>query len=83
MPKTTNAVEMLNRDFLDIRTRLLDLAAALDRIDRRPAAPEAKADPRYGQILASLRLLAEGDPDRAQLVQLTFSDPYQPAWSRP
>jgi hypothetical protein len=34
MPIPLDATEVLNREFLEIRAKLLEIAAALDRLDR-------------------------------------------------
>lgn len=80
MPKTRTAVEMLDRNFLEIRHRLLDIAAGLDRIDRANAAAKARSDPRYLQLEHALRLLIDGKPDRAERIQMAFSLPYDEHW---
>jgi len=71
--------QVLDREFLGIRSRLLDLAAALDRVDRAsrtpPAADPRIPDPRIDQIRRSLGVLAGGDPRRAEQVQQIFSLP--------
>jgi hypothetical protein len=72
LPVST-AAEVLDRDFLSMRCRLIELAAALDRIDR--AAAPAASDPRLGQIRRSLEILAGPSPDRAERVQMEFSLP--------
>ncbi len=74
------ATDALNRDFLDIRCRLLDLAAALDRVQR--AGPEAEHDPRMDQIRQSLEILASAEGARAQRVQMAFSLPYDENWQK-
>jgi hypothetical protein len=73
MPTAPSATRVLDREFLHIRCRLIDLAAALDRIDR--AEGSAAGDPRLAQIRRSLEILAGGDPHRAEGVQLAFSLP--------
>lgn len=78
MSTASDAKEALDRDFLTIRSRLLDLAAALDRVDRAP--PGADRDPRAAQIAAALKILAGPGPDRAVRVQMTFSLPYRENW---
>lgn len=80
MAQLTNALEMFNREFLEIRARLLDIAASLDRIDRREGLSAVAADPRYAQIAQAIGILTDGQPDRAERVQMTFSDAYQPGW---
>jgi hypothetical protein len=68
------ASNMLDIEFLGIRCRLVELAAALDRIDR---AKDSAADPRTAQIHRSLEILAGDGPDRAEQVQMVFSLPYE------
>jgi hypothetical protein len=74
MPNPTPA-RLLDREFLAIRCRLIDLAAALDRIDR--AADPIADDPRPAQIRRSLDILATDAPQRAERIQLAFSLPYE------
>lgn len=78
--KTPDAGQVLNREFLEIRCRLIDIGAALDRIDRSPDAGAALDDPRYLQLRKALVLLATDSPDRAQQLQMVFSDDYDPNW---
>jgi hypothetical protein len=81
------AAEVLDREFLAARARLIELAAVLDRVQRAdgPKPPEARADDRVDdrrldQIRQSLQLLAEDAPDRAEKLQLLFSLPYDDDW---
>jgi len=75
-PRTRS--EVLDREFLEIRAGILQVASALDRIDR--ADGSAESDARLRQIRGGLELLlCEGD-DRAERVQLAFSRPYDEAW---
>lgn len=71
------AAEVLAREFLEIRCRILDVAAALDRLQR---APGTAADPRLERILEGLTLAQSAEPNRAEKVQLLFSRPYEEAW---
>lgn len=75
MPIPIPAADVLDREFLGIRCRLIDLAAALDRIDRAEGAPAG--DPRWSQIRRSLEILGGSAPNRAEQVQLAFSLPYE------
>jgi len=75
-----NANEVLQRDFLPLRGKLIEIAAALDRVAR--AEGSVAEDPRIGQIRRSLEVLAattQGS-DRAEQVQRVFSLPYDPQW---
>jgi hypothetical protein len=58
-----------------MRCRLLDLAAALDRIERADDTPDD--DPRRAQIHQGLEILAGDEPHRAEQIQLLFSLPYE------
>ncbi len=80
MPIPLDATEVLNREFPEIRARLLQLAAALDRMDRAAGSPEA--DPRRQKIREALAILLESSSDRAERMQLLFSLPYDPEWRR-
>ena len=80
MPLKQTAPEMLNREFLEIRCRLIDIASAMDRVDRRDGSEQAARDPRYAKIIEALGLIATGGSDRAERVQMLFSDPYQADW---
>jgi two-component sensor histidine kinase len=80
MSRTRSASDVLERDFLDTRSRILDLAAALDRLDRSADRPEIEADPRLERLQTALELLRKPGPGRAEAVQLLFSDPYEDGW---
>jgi len=74
------AAAVLNRNFLETRHELVNLAAALDRIDRGGDAAAVRSDPRMINLLEAARLLTDGLPDRAKRVQMLFSEPYDPNW---
>ena len=54
------------------------MAASLDRLDR--ADGSAGEDPRLESIHRSLAILADGQADRAERIQLLFSRPYDAQW---
>ncbi|NLE37443.1 MAG: hypothetical protein GX621_05395 [Pirellulaceae bacterium] len=76
MSTPLTAAEMLDREFLTFRAKLVDLAAALDRIDRAEGSVEA--DPRCGQLRRGLELLASPGDRRAERMQMVFSLPDEP-----
>jgi hypothetical protein len=78
MPIPLDAPEVLNREFLEIRARLLQIAAALDRLDR--ADGSVADDERLRKIRQSLDILSDPAADRAEKVQLVFSRPYEANW---
>ncbi len=80
MPIPIAAAEVLEREFLGVRMRLIDVAAALDRIDR--AEGWVADDPRLEKIRQALQILSGDRSDRAEKVQLLFSLPYQDDWRK-
>jgi hypothetical protein len=77
------AAQVLDTYFLEARSKLLDLAAILDRIDRGPNATRLRDDPRLARIRQAVELLGGAGPDRAAKMQELFSLPYDPNWQRP
>lgn len=78
MSKPLSASDVLNREFLEVRARLLQVAAALDRLDR--AEGSVDDDPRFKNIHRVLEVLRSASPKRAEQVQLILSRPYSPGW---
>jgi hypothetical protein len=79
-PAQRTKADVLNRDFLEARSKVLDLAAALDRLDRAPRAKSDAPDSRLAQLRQSLEALLEPGPGRAETVQRIFSLEYDPRW---
>lgn len=75
---TLSAAELLDREFLEVRARLLETAAALDRIDRASNGP--LADERLAQIREALVVLQAPVDNRAEQIQHVFSLEYDPHW---
>jgi hypothetical protein len=73
-----DAPETLNREFLPIRAKLLEIAAALDRLER--AEGSVDDDRRMQWIRAAMAVIADGEPARAERLQMVFSLPYQAGW---
>jgi hypothetical protein len=78
MPIPLDAPEVLNREFLEVRAKILEIAAALDRIDRADGA--VCDDPRLARIYRGLDILRSNQPERAEQIQLAFSLPYEAEW---
>ena len=73
--------QILDREFLEIRAKLIEVAASLDRLDR--ADGSVSSDSRMQQLGDALDLLRLSDAqDRAEKLQLIFSLPYDDNWSR-
>lgn len=79
MPNPT-ALDVLNREFLSIRSRLIDLAAAIDRVGR--ADGQVADDPRWRQLQQAIGVIASPDGNRAERLLMTFSLPYIENWRR-
>jgi hypothetical protein len=81
MPRPLPAPQTLNREFLEIRAKILELAASLDRLDRGDG--DVEADPRMKLVRGGLQILTEpADADRAERLQLLFSQPYEDGWRK-
>jgi hypothetical protein len=81
MPTSMTAEQILDREFLEIRSKILEVAAALDRLDR--AEGTVGSDRRMGMIHKALQVLSSepGESiDRAEEIQMIFSRPYNSNW---
>ncbi len=74
------ATAVLEQEFLPIRAKILEIAAALDRLDRAEGSLEA--DKRKAQIRAAIEALLQSEDDRAEQVQLIFSRHYDDDWQK-
>ena len=75
-----NSNQILDREFLEIRAKVLEVAAALDRIDR--ADGDVSDDSRMKLIADAIQVISEkqSDPIRAEKIQLLFSREYDSKW---
>ena len=80
LPVPLDAAEILNREYPEIRAWLLQVAAALDRMERGTGS--VAADPRRQSIDEALHLLLAASPNRAEQIQLLFSLRYDPNWKQ-
>jgi hypothetical protein len=69
-----NRKEVLDEYFIENRTRLLEIAAFLDRLDRAGSASPAE-DFRMQAFTEALAAVADGTGDRLSRVQMLLSDP--------
>ncbi len=77
------AAKALDTFFLEARSKLLDLAAILDRIGRGAEAAGVDQDPRLAKIRQALEVLLDPSGGRAERVQQIFSLGYDANWQRP
>ena len=75
-PRTGN--ELFDQEFLPIRAKLLEVASALDRVDR--AGGSLGVEPRRTQVQAAIQVLLRPEDDRAEQLQLIFSRPFEDNW---
>jgi hypothetical protein len=78
MQASTKAADVLNAEFPEIRARLLQIAAQLDRLDRAP--DKLASEPRLEGIRRAIETLSQPGPGRAEKIQLIFSLPYESEW---
>ena len=74
---------ILDETFLEVRAKLLQVAATLDRIDRSSddGSPlSGDAPDRRKKLDDAIRLLLSEGPDRAERLQLLFSREYESTW---
>lgn len=78
MSSPLSAAAVLNREFLELRAKVLELAASLDRLDRS----EGKVDDdlRLAKLRRGIEILLSAESDRAERVQLLFSRAYNEDW---
>jgi hypothetical protein len=78
------APKAIDNYFLEARSKLLDLAAILDRINRGQESGKVLADdPRIEKIRTALEVLHDQSGGRAERIQQIFSLEYDPNWDKP
>ena len=77
------ANQILDESFLEVRAKLLEVAATLDRVDRSADEEGPLTDAAIGQrdrVDDAIRILLSEGPDRAERLQKLFSREYSPQW---
>ena len=78
MSESMTAPQILDREFLEIRAKILELAASFDRMDRGDGVVEN--DLRMETIRQGVEILQSDAPNRAEQLQLLFSLEYKSDW---
>lgn len=78
MSSHQDSPKVLDREFLPMRAQVLQLAAALDRIQR--AEGDVSSDPRWQQLAQAIQEILRPQENRAEQVQQIFSRPYNGQW---
>ncbi|MCA9024082.1 MAG: hypothetical protein KDA86_02595 [Planctomycetaceae bacterium] len=79
---TKTADSILDRHFLELRCEILNLAAALDRIERSDGFEAVREDNRLELLRQGIDILRTEGTDRAERMQMLFSDEYQAGWNQ-
>lgn len=77
------ASKALDSYFLEARSKLLDVAAILDRIGRGMESTGLAQDARLARIRQALEVLLDQSGGRAERIQQIFSLEYDPKWEKP
>jgi hypothetical protein len=72
------AETILQTEYLIARSKILDLAATLDRIDQGQGSVADHAQMKL--LRDAMKILLRDETDRAKDVQLHFSRSYEPDW---
>ncbi len=79
MSSPMSAPQILDREFLELRAKILELAASMDRLER--AEGTFREDDRWQLLSRGLQVLSDAaGAQRAEQVQLVFSRQYDPQW---
>ncbi len=78
MLASMTAEKVLDREFLEIRAKILELAASFDRFDRGDGS--VRDDPRMRLIHRGVEMLQEDSENRAERIQRLFSREYDANW---
>lgn len=77
-PQAMPAESVLDREYLEIRAKLLEVAASFDRMERGDGS--VAADPRVQQFRDAMEMILSSGGNRAEQLQLIFSRPYSSDW---
>ena len=80
MNRQVRAAEVFDRNFLEMRCKLIEVAAAMDRVDRGQDVAAVAGDPRMSRLRKAIAALNGDGPGRAEKLQMVFSLDYEPKW---
>jgi len=78
MTISANSIKVLDREYLSVRAKLIDLAASLDRIQR--GGESMHGDQRIDKIRQAAQILAAEATNRTEQIQRLFSLSYDEHW---
>lgn len=74
LPPVKNAGELLDLFYLDMRSAILETAAAFDRLQRAENQDAVMRDRRVERLRAACRIASGDAPDRAERILNLFSE---------
>jgi hypothetical protein len=74
------AGQALDRYYLEMRCKMIEVAASLDRIERGEGFDGCAQDPRMALLGRAICVLGTSGIDRARRIQEIFSLPYDSRW---
>ena len=79
-PSARSAEKVLSEEFFIARSKILDLAATLDRLERADGSLEALHQLKL--LEQGMEILLDDQSDKSKRVQLLMSRPYDPDWRK-
>lgn len=82
MTNVRNGDAIVAESYLDVRAKLLEVAATLDRIDRASGSSPLgdQASSQHAQLCEAIKILLSDGSNRAQQLQQLFSREYDSDW---
>jgi len=74
-----NRRDVLEQEFLHVRSKLLEVAAFFDRLDCAESSSEINSS-QLERLQQGCEILTDNQSDKAARLQLLFSRQYEPAW---
>lgn len=78
-----NAEQIVEQEYLQVRAKILEIAAFLDRLDPEDAKAVSPGNAERLKLLqAGCELLVDSESDKAARLQLLFSRKYDDQWRK-
>ena len=78
-----NAEQIVEQEFLQVRAKILEIAAFLDRLEPKSADSVSSVNAERLKLLRNgCELLLDADRDKAARLQLLFSRKYDEQWRK-
>lgn len=77
-----NAEQVVEQEFLQVRAKILEIAAFYDRLETEDAQLSEANQQRLKLLDAGCQLLLDSESNKASRVQLLFSRQYDESWRK-